>query len=75
MADNNTVDSEKDLNPSEQQLDVQEHDAQIKLTKSRFVLVLVGLVLAIFLVRIYQINYDVEQNANTHLVGLTRLRQ
>jgi hypothetical protein len=55
MAENNTVDSEKDLNPSEHQLDVQEHDAQIKLTKTRFVLVLVGLVLAIFLVRIYQL--------------------
>ena len=55
MAENKTVDSEKDLNPSDQQLDVQEHGAQIQLTKTRFVLVLVGLVLAIFLVRIYRL--------------------
>jgi hypothetical protein len=55
MAETKTVDSEKDLNPSEQQLDVQEQGAQIKLTKTRFVLVLVGLVLAIFLVCIYHL--------------------
>lgn len=48
---------EKDLDSSEQQLATSEgsatqHEAPIMLTKTRFVLVLVGLVLAIFLVRI-----------------------
>jgi len=63
MGEDNTVDSEKDLNPKEQDTEVQEPDAQIKLTKTRFVLVLVGLVLAIFLVcsyfgSVYDMNLD-----------------
>ena len=43
------VDSEKDLQSSEPSVDLQE-DAHIQLSKARFILVLVGLVLAIFLV-------------------------
>ncbi|KNG52495.1 major facilitator superfamily transporter [Stemphylium lycopersici] len=42
------VDSEKDLQSSEPSVDLQE-DAHIQLSKARFILVLVGLVLAIFL--------------------------
>jgi hypothetical protein len=49
--------SEKDLDSGEQQLATpdgpeMQHEPPIKLTKTRFVLVLVGLVLAIFLVPI-----------------------
>ncbi len=51
---NNIMQSEKDLGASEQQSATltgeTQHEPSIKLTKVRFVLVLVGLVLAIFLV-------------------------
>jgi MFS family permease len=49
MASNNTRDPEKDLNPSSSPTSLQDEKPQIELSKSRFVLVLVGLVLAIFL--------------------------
>jgi MFS transporter, DHA2 family, glioxin efflux transporter len=47
----NTPDSESALNATHQQVDMHDQGAQIQLPKSRFILVLVGLVLAIFLVR------------------------
>jgi hypothetical protein len=45
-------DSEKDLHPTEGSLDTKEdvEEAHIQLSKSKFLLVLIGLVLAIFLV-------------------------
>lgn len=46
-----TPDSEKDPQSSNESLDLQE-DAHIQLSKGRFLLVLTGLVLAIFLVSI-----------------------
>lgn len=44
-----TPDSEKELESSKESLDLHE-DAHIQLSKGRFLLVLIGLVLAIFLV-------------------------
>ena len=47
--ENNIMNLEKYLKPNEQPLELQDEGSQIKLSPSRFVLVLVGLVLAIFL--------------------------
>jgi hypothetical protein len=44
------MDSEKDLKSLEQPLDAEDEKPLVQLSKPRFVLVLVGLVLAIFLV-------------------------
>jgi hypothetical protein len=49
---NNTMDSEKVIQPNEQPLELQDTKPQIQLSKPRFILVLTGLVLSIFLVRL-----------------------
>ncbi|KAE8853187.1 hypothetical protein PTNB73_02494 [Pyrenophora teres f. teres] len=45
------VDSERDLRPTADVFEIQEESAAIQLTKARFLIVLVGLVMAIFFVR------------------------
>ncbi|EFQ87603.1 hypothetical protein PTT_16834 [Pyrenophora teres f. teres 0-1] len=48
------VDSERDLRPTADVFEIQEESAAIQLTKARFLIVLVGLVMAIFFVRVFQ---------------------